>query len=283
LSLRIAIKLAYFNTREFVHGFQIQPNVETIFSVVKRALDKTDFLHQEKNSLDYAGRTDHGVNAIAQVMAFNLKEIWTSVPERFLHRINSYLPKNIRCWAYTIVDEKFHPRFDTIEKSYFYLYILNEEEIKEFDKTLMDSAAKLLLGTHNFVNFSKKDRTHDNYTRTIKDITIDYNQDKISITLSSKSFLWQQCRRICGHLIQVGRKQVDADHTLFLLNNFGRIAKPTPLPPEMLILADIKYKNIEFQEDLSIKLKIIQQLTDELLQLKRKEYYLSFLSNVFKS
>ena len=154
MGLRLAIKVAYFSITEFSHGFQIQHDVETIFGFLQKAFEKAGFLDKNENELDYAGRTDHGVNAICQVIAINLNEKWNSVPERLLHRVNANLPKNIRCWAYAIVSKDFHPRFNALERSYTYIYTPIKAEI--IDVSLMRKACLLLEGTHDLTNFSKK-------------------------------------------------------------------------------------------------------------------------------
>ena len=277
--VRIAIKVAYFNTYNLVHGFQIQPDVETIFSLLKKALMKSDFIQDEEDKVDYAGRTDHGVNAICQVIAFNLNSKFDTIPDRFLQRINSHLPKYIKCWAFSIVSKEFHPRFDAIERAYSYIYTLHHQEM--LDVNLMEDSKKLLIGVHNFVNFAKKDSDLDKYEREVNEIKIKNLDDRIIFSIKAKSFLWQQCRRVFAHLIQIGKKQTDLKYTEKLLYNDGKIIKPTPLPPEFLVLTNISYKNIKFTEDGSIKLKILQILYEDLIENTKKINFLDFVITEF--
>ena len=279
MGLRIAVKVAYFNTFNMVHGFQVQPDVETIFSLLKKALLKSEFIDDRESKIDYAGRTDHGVNAISQVIAFNLNKRFTVVPERFLHRINSRLPKNIKCWAFSIVPSEFKPRFDALERSYYYVYTLQQQELLDID--LMKKSKDLLIGFHNFINFAKKDNDNDNYEREIKEITIKENNDRILFSITAKSFLWQQCRRIFAHLVQIGKKQIGSQYTEQLLLNSGKIIKPTPLPPENLVLTNILYQDISFLEDTSIKLKILQILHENMFENTKKVNFLGFLIDSF--
>lgn len=277
MTLRVAIKVAYFNIKNLARGFQIQPDVETIFSLLQRAIIKSGFLESQEAKIDYAGRTDHGVNAICQVIAFNIHEKWDIVPDRFLHRINANLPQNIRCWAFALVSIDFHPRFYALERIYHYVYTINQ--LEKLDIKSMKESSKLLIGTHNFVNFAKKDTDDDNFTREIKEITLHTHENQIIFSIKAKSFLWQQCRRITAHLIQIGKKQVNISYTKQLLLNSGNVIKPTPLPPENLILTNILYENVIFQEDEAIKLKTIQNIEEELYQNKRKEDLLQFIKN----
>ena len=266
--LRLAIKVAYYNINEFTHGFQIQPNVETVFSYLEKALISSGFIEDNTSSIDYAGRTDHGVNALGQVIAINLSEKWDKVPERFLQRINVHLPKNIRCWAYSVVNNEFHPRYDAIKRIYVYIYSINKNENLELE--LMKNASKLFHGLHNFINFAKNDADVANYNREILKIGIEKETGEILISLDAKSFLWQQCRRITSHLIQVGKKQATIEDTKLLLTTFENTTKPSPLPAENLILTEILYHNINFKEELSIKLKIAQSINEDIHQPKLK-------------
>lgn len=275
MTLRVAIKVAYFNINNIARGFQIQPDVETIFSILQKAILKIGFLESDMAKIDYAGRTDHGVNALCQVIAFNLHEKWDTLPDRFLHRINAKLPQNIRCWAVALVSIDFHPRFNAVERSYHYIYTIKPGDMLALP--LMNESIKLLIGTHNFVNFAKKDTEDDNFTRKINEITIQTHNNQIIFSIKAKSFLWQQCRRLTAHLVQIGKRQVNISYTEQLLLNSGTIIKPTPLPPENLILTNIIYENVVFQADEAIKLKIIQNIEEELYHIKRKEDLLTFL------
>ena len=119
MCIRVAIKVAYFNTIDRLHGFQIQPDVETIQGLLIQAIKKTGYVDTVNFKLDYAGRTDNGVNALCQVVAFNLSETLTEIPSRFLYQINNFLPKNVRCWAYTSVLNSFKPRFNKQDVIFF--------------------------------------------------------------------------------------------------------------------------------------------------------------------
>ena len=111
---------------------------------------------------------------------------------------------------------------------------------------------------------------------------IQNKNSQVIFTIRAKSFLWQQCRRITAHLIQIGKKQVDLKYTEKLLQNSGKITKPTPLPPENLILTNILYNDIIFQEDKAIKLKLLQTIEEELNEIRRKRDFLHFLLNTFE-
>ena len=68
-------------------------------------------------------------------------------------------------------------------------------------------------------------------------------------------------------------------YTSELLTKFEKIKKPTPLPPQNLILTNIFYEGIKFQEEQSIKLKIIQLLHLDIYQAQTIENTLNHFIN----
>ena len=64
-----------------------------------------------------AGRTDRGVHARGQVIAFT-----TDAPDRAIATINLQLPPDLWCSAYAVVPEQFHPRYDAKSRTYRYFF-----------------------------------------------------------------------------------------------------------------------------------------------------------------
>jgi len=77
--MRIALKIAYIGTD--YHGFQVQPDVNTIEGELFRALKELNIINnpQDANYLA-AGRTDGGVHAIGQVIAFDTDKPDIAIP-----------------------------------------------------------------------------------------------------------------------------------------------------------------------------------------------------------
>ena len=86
------------------HGFQRQPDVPTVEDAMLGALRDLDVLAGDADTppgYAAAGRTDAGVSALAQTVAFEAPD-WLS-PAAF----NSELPESIRAWASADVDAEF--------------------------------------------------------------------------------------------------------------------------------------------------------------------------------
>ena len=238
---QFALKLGYLPDSSRFSGFSHQlhdPN--NIYTIVRQALIKARLIH--KNSqVSYASRTDRGVGAISQVLSFS-SLIVPIIPE-----INSYLPPSIRVIGYTQVSNDFNPRKDALERLYSYFLVVNDE----FDLFQAKEVVKCLIGTHDFRNFAKiEPRRPKNTVKTITNILLtEISQNTFQIQIRSRSFLWQQIRRIIGHLIQVATSEMTPVYTTELLETETVNKKPSPAPPEPLILEDIKYEGIQFTLD----------------------------------
>ena len=256
----LALKFAYLGTG--FAGFQKQPDNLTIEETIEHALLKSKIgllpLSEGRN-LIYASRTDKDVNAYDQTIKIHVADI----PERLLQRINHYLPKGIYCWAYAKVDEKFSPRYDAIRKTYCYLYLSVNESL---NISKMIKATNILVGTHDFRNFAKKDPNVTNYTRRLERIDIERKElfdghSLISFRITGQSFLWQMVRRLVGHLLEVakGIKEISDTKKLIDCRTDRFLKKPLPMPPSNLILEKIEYSDsIQWNIDIS-NLKKIQQ------------------------
>jgi tRNA pseudouridine38-40 synthase len=114
---KLALLIEYEGTR--YHGFQIQPKVATIQGEIEKALQR---LTGEQTHIVGASRTDAGVHAKGQVVAFNTSS--TLPLQAFINGLNSYLPQDIAVKSCLEVDDDFHPRRQAMSREYRYT-ILN--------------------------------------------------------------------------------------------------------------------------------------------------------------
>ena len=68
-------------------------------------------------------------------------------------RINHCLPSDVRVLAYSFVPDTFNARFSCVYREYKYFFFKNQMDI---DKIKL--AAQLLIGTHDFRNFCKREK-----------------------------------------------------------------------------------------------------------------------------
>ena len=106
-------KLVYDGTG--FSGYQRQRNTRTVQGVVEGALSQ---LSWQGHSILAAGRTDTGVHAKGQVMAFDLD--WSHSTDELLRALNAHLPADVSLMSLETVGPEFHPRFDALYRRYQY-------------------------------------------------------------------------------------------------------------------------------------------------------------------
>jgi tRNA pseudouridine38-40 synthase len=244
----IKITIEYDGTN--YRGWQYQKNSRrTLQEVIEKTLR---LILQEKVKLIASGRTDAGVHAKAQVANFKTD---TRIPLKKLKQaLNSLLPDDIVITKASEVNLQFHARFDAKSKIYRYT-ILNKKHPSALwrnfayfvpyglDFKLMQKAARLLLGRHNFGCFQARDKKPRSSVRIIKRIRLSREGDFIFIDIQANSFLYKMVRNIAGTLIEIGRKKLSPISIQKLLTSGNRqLAGPTA-PGHGLCLLQVKYRN----------------------------------------
>ncbi|MBS7249815.1 MAG: tRNA pseudouridine(38-40) synthase TruA [Candidatus Freyarchaeota archaeon] len=240
--MRYAVRLAYIGGN--YSGFQRQPNMKTVEGTVIEALKKVGWIEdEEKANYNHAGRTDQGVNALSQTIAFNTSE------KIILPALNNSLPRDISCWAYAPVAESFNPRRDALLRTYKYYAIYEGENLR-----IMKKAASLLKGTHDFKNLCTP-RPNRRTIRTLFESKIEKRGDLLIFTFSSKGFLRKMVRKTVTALRKIGSGEKNLQYLKDLLNpNYEPRGGVAPAEPSGLILFDIKYPFNFFVDEVSRKI-----------------------------
>jgi len=169
------------------HGWQIQPNVETIQGTIEGKLAQ---ITGESVRLVASGRTDTGVHAMGQVAHFKTHSSLDVLT--FLKALNSLLPEDIRVKDVEEVDEAFHARFSAKGRVYEYR-IFNGELPSPFhrhfswfvpgklDLASMREAAIKLRGRHDFSSFCSAGSDHLSPIREVYAIDVGMRGDLITI------------------------------------------------------------------------------------------------------
>jgi tRNA pseudouridine38-40 synthase len=242
--MRVALKLAYIGT-EF-HGSQIQPNVTTVEGEFFEALRNIGIIESPKSAnYTFAGRTDAGVHALGQVVAFDTEKPNLAIPRV----INSELPPTIWAWAHAQVPFDFDARRDAVSRHYRYVM-----SGAGYDISRVREASKLLLGTHDFENFARTEGEKST-VRTIESINARVDGGLIKIDVIGNSFLWNMVRKIVTALSMIGKGLRDKDWLLQMLNPEIYEEGIEPAPAYGLTLLKVNYKDtIEWiEDDYSIK------------------------------
>jgi len=207
--MKIAMIVEYEGTN--YHGFQRQENVRTIQEEIEKSVNK---FTGEKIKINGAGRTDAGVHAMGQVVAFSTGSVYAV--DAFLGALNYYLPEDISVKKVWEVNGNFDPRRAAVSKVYTYS-ILNSRVpsplIRKFvamvthdlDVEVMNSGARLFLGEHDFGFFTCASEIKTKCTiREIFKSQVDNSDNVLRYTVEGNGFLRYQVRRMVGSLVKVG-------------------------------------------------------------------------------
>ena len=243
---RMLLRIEYDGT-PFV-GWQSQENGNSIQNELEVAAKK---LTTQATSIQGAGRTDAGVHATGQAAHLDVPSKYTT--RSVMMGLNSYLDASpISILSAEKVDAEFNARFDAIERRYLYRIFtrnvrpsLNKFRVwhitKELDIEAMKSAARHLVGTHDFTSFRASQCQAKSPVRTMESIEIEKVDDEIHIKAIARSFLHNQIRNITGSLVEVGKGRWQSEKIKEIREAKDRQAAGPAAPPHGLYLTDVIY------------------------------------------
>ncbi len=237
-------------------GFQRQPPpTPTIQAALETAIGKVT---GQSSGVLGAGRTDAGVHAAGQVVAFDVE--WRHGDDDLLRAINSQLPAAIalqRLWR----QEGFHPRFDALWRQYAYRVaslevrhpLLNRQAWELVGQTLdlgrMQAAAKCCLGEHDFAAFGTP--PHAGSKNTVRQIfrsqweieTSEYGRI-YTYRIRGTAFLYRMVRRLVGAMAQVGSRKISPEQFGEILRSRDIERTKALAPPTGLTLEAVGYATV---------------------------------------
>ena len=229
-------------------GWQVQNSTDmTIQGKIQNVL--SEMTGQEIEVIG-SGRTDAGVHAYGQVANFHVPEHFEA--EEIIAYLNQYLPMDIAVISVEEVEERFHARFHAISKTYVYRIhrssIPNVFERKfmytyteKLNVSAMRDAAKLLVGTHDFMAFCGNKKMKKSTVRTITDISIEEIGDELRISYTGDGFLQNMIRIMTGTLLEIGNGQKSIAEISKILDSKDRQNAGYTVPPEGLVLQKVFY------------------------------------------
>jgi tRNA pseudouridine38-40 synthase len=228
-------------------GWQIQPKGRTIQGELTRIISLLDHRHVTVHG---AGRTDAGVHALGQVASFMLERDFP--PAKLRDAINGNLDPEVRVCDVEVVDESFHARYSSTQKTYRYK-IWTGPVVSPFafrfvyhfhgrlNAVSMRQAASLLRGEHDFSAFTVCSTESGGHVRDLRILDIEESDHTIIITAMANGFLKYMVRTIAGTLVDVGRGYRTVDSVSLALEAGDRsLAGPTA-PAAGLTLVRVDY------------------------------------------
>ncbi len=233
------------------YGFQRQRHgVPSIQAELEQALSR--LAHRPIRVLG-AGRTDTGVHALGQVIAFTIE--W---PERHgtaaLQRaLNANLPSDIAVADVMEVAPGFHPRFDARRRGYEYRILTATVRrplwrrrawhvVGSLDLTQMNVAAALLVGVNDFATFGRP-TTGESTIREVYGATWRREDEFLIFDIRANAFLNRMVRSIVGSLKMVGSGQWSPDEFWAAFAARERNRSAMAAPAQGLYLVSVEYDN----------------------------------------
>jgi len=245
---RILLTVAYDGTN--FCGFQKQSdeNVRTVQGELEKAL--STFFRKEIVCTG-ASRTDRGVHALGQRVTIDVD---TTVPvEKIPLALYPYLPEDISIMNSEYVSDKFHPRYNCINKTYQYRIYNGKyrnpisRNYAEYchnvlDAEKMNEASKAFLGTHDFKGFAASANSSKTTVRTIFDISVKRNGDYITIEVTGDGFLYNMIRIMAGTLMLAGEGKLSYEELVKIIDSKDRTKAGKTAGPGGLTLMKIIYE-----------------------------------------
>jgi tRNA pseudouridine38-40 synthase len=234
-------------------GWAVQPEVRTVEGVLSEAL-RTVLRHAVKMSV--AGRTDAGVHASGQVVSFaSDSEVR---PPTLAYKTTAVLPEDLALRRCVRVEESFDARKDAKSRSYEYR-IVNDPirsplkrrraiyAARRMDFDLLQEAAKLLKGTHDFRAFTPSRTYHVRFERIVTESLWERSGDLLVYGITADSFLYGMVRALVGTMLEVADGGREMASFVSLLSGGERSEAGPALPSRGLTLVGVGYEHLDFE------------------------------------
>ena len=216
-------------------GYQLQAKGRTVQGEIEKSLKQVT---QAQVRIDGAGRTDAGVHATGQVIAFNVA--WRHTLEDLQRALNATLPDDIVIKELQTVKPSFHPRFSALSRTYLY-QVVNQRwpsvlqrryahhVSQDLDVEAMNEAAQFLVGGHDFASFGKPTQGRST-VRTVTQAEWLVEDNKLIFNITANAFLYRMVRNIVGTLLEtgLGRLTVVDIKEILEARELTRSAPPAP-------------------------------------------------------
>lgn len=199
-----------YDGRHF-HGWQFQPGLKTVQGTMQDAVLKFSGLVRV---VEGSGRTDAGVHAMGQVAHVDLDR--SDPPQKVMYGLNFYLQgSGVHVISAEVVDELFHARFSAKRRQYIYKIINRRAPLTyqkglwwyvpiDLNRELMQQAAQIFVGVHDFTSFRSIKCQAPNPVRLLDRFDLSWSGDEILAVIESRAFLHNQVRIMMGTIKMIG-------------------------------------------------------------------------------
>ena len=242
--MRYFVFFSYDGTR--YHGWQIQPNGNSVQAELQRALST---LLREEIVLTGAGRTDAGVHARMMAAHFDFHDMLDG--QQLAYKLNRLLPYDIAVQRVVQVEDEMHARFSATSRTYHYYIHTRKDPFRRaysceihypLDFSMMNEAGRILLEYEDFGAFCK---AHSDVKTTICRVTkaewIQTAPSEWYFEITANRFLRNMVRAVVGTLIDVGRGRLSLEGFRLVIEGKKRTEAGESMPGNALFLERVEY------------------------------------------
>jgi len=250
-AVKVALGIEYDGAA--FHGYQLQRNAASVQEALEAAIGQ---VAATPVRITAAGRTDTGVHATGQVVAFDAP---VARPLSAWQRgVNALTPEAVKVvWA-RVVDGAFHARYSAVSRRYQYLFYEADSpspllrgravQVRKLDDEGMHRAAQSLLGEHDFSGFRGAGCQSASPFRCVHRIAVHRANNLVILDVTANAFLLHMVRNIAGVLQQVGEGVRAPGWVSGILAGRDRTIAGRTAPPEGLYLVAVHYPGYDFPE-----------------------------------
>lgn len=244
--MRVALCIEYDGAA--FHGWQTQPDGQTVQDVLQRALSD---IACAPTTVTCAGRTDAGVHATAQIVHFDCQS--ERPLSAWVRGANTLLPDAVAVrWAHAVGDD-FHARFSARGRHYRYV-LLNRPQRPALaarragwyhaplDVDAMREAARRFVGEHDFSAFRAAECQARSPVKTLRAANVTLVGDYVLFDFEASAFLHHMVRNMVGSLVYVGNGKHSPEWISELLLARDRSAAAPTFSPCGLYLSGVTYE-----------------------------------------
>jgi tRNA pseudouridine38-40 synthase len=248
---RLRLDIAYDGTN--FSGWATQPGKRTMQDMVEETISR--IVRYDVDSI-VAGRTDAGVHATGQVIHVDIPDAPLADDMSYIdlrYKLNRILDEDIRIVEISDAPLGFHARFSALRRKYTYK-ILDENQVitpaqrfdvapwyRYLDEKIMNEAANLLLGTHDFAAFCKF-KPGGTTTRSLEKYLWVRNSEGLLVAdVVADAFCYSMVRNLVGAIVCVADGRKPVEWITELLENKERVSDSLVFPARGLTLYQVDY------------------------------------------
>jgi tRNA pseudouridine38-40 synthase len=220
-------------------GFQVQPGRRTVQGVLETALSRLG--NGAAGRVDGAGRTDAGVHAAGQVIAFSYDGRLSAT--ELGKALDALLPEDVGVREVRTAPSGFNPRYAARYREYRYtVWNGPRSPLRErtafgvrvpLDTAAMARAGSVFIGRHDFRSFGATDRSP---VRTVMAVRVRREGRTVTIDVRADAFLRGMVRRMVACLLEVGLGKMDEEAVRSALAGPGPALGGASVPSKGLCL-----------------------------------------------